>query len=223
VKKASHRQDRGLVRRRSAHRSKEQNHPRWAKRGSSPARRKISAPPRPISSAPSAQARQGRGARPARLQHLRDESTSCRDRQERRPERACGSRRRPAGWHVTENSISGQHLHCPLPAKCPNYPAENVWQFFATIGYRTASSNHMTISSTIVATHGISSSINLGDHVHRAPRLGAQVLINEKWYKCCRPCGNCIRARFSDSSHAQRRFSRISPRISVCRDAQRRR
>jgi hypothetical protein len=41
------------------------------------------------------QARQGRGARPARLQHLRDESTSCRDRQERRPGRACGSRRRP--------------------------------------------------------------------------------------------------------------------------------
>jgi len=38
-------------------------------------------------------ARQGRGARPARLQTFRDESTSCRDRpKNRRPERACGSR-----------------------------------------------------------------------------------------------------------------------------------
>jgi len=66
------------------------------------------------------QARQGRGARPARLQHLRDESTSCRDRQERRPERACGSRRRP-GWLACDRKTRypGQHLHCPFASEVP--------------------------------------------------------------------------------------------------------
>jgi hypothetical protein len=67
-----------------------------------------------------------------------------------------------AGWLVTEKlDIPANITIVPLPAKCPELnPAENV-SSCATIG-RTASSTHMTISSTIVATHGISSSINHG-------------------------------------------------------------
>ncbi len=66
------------------------------------------------------QARQRRGARPSRLQHLRDESTACGDRQERRPERACSSRRRPGRLaYDRKTHHPGQYYHRPLAREVP--------------------------------------------------------------------------------------------------------
>jgi len=53
--------------------------------------------------------------------------------------------------------------------KCPELnPAENVWQFLRDNWLSNRVFSHMTISSTIVATHGKARRSPMAHHVHRA-------------------------------------------------------
>ena len=69
-----------------------------------------------------------------------------------------------AGWHGSAELVVPHNITLmPLPPRCPELnPVENVWQFMATTGSPTASSNPTTISSTTAATPGTSSQINHG-------------------------------------------------------------
>jgi len=70
----------------------------------------------------------------------------------------------------------------PLPPKCPELIQPRMsGSSCAKTGSPTASSNPMTTSSITAATHGTRRSA-LGDHVHRAARLGPSVLISAGWY-----------------------------------------
>ena len=105
---------------------------RWAKRGTRPARRTTSEPPRPTSSARSARrtARARRSSCP--LQHRGDEPASGRNRHRRsRPAHTpCCSSIRPVGICRAGSTVPSNITLVPLPAKCPELnPQENVWQF----------------------------------------------------------------------------------------------
>ena len=69
-----------------------------------------------------------------------------------------------AGWHMSTRLVVPANITIiALPPKCPELnPVRTCGSSCATTGSRTGSSNHTTISSTIVARPGTSSSINLG-------------------------------------------------------------
>jgi len=73
-----------------------------------------------------------------------------------------------AKWHLPAGlSVVPNTSLILLPAKYPELnPQGTSGSSCATIGYRTGSSNPLK-TSTIVATPGTSSSINLGNHVPR--------------------------------------------------------
>ena len=79
-----------------------------------------------------------------------------------------------AGWHLASRLVVPPNITLvALPPKCPELnPVENVWQFIAITGYRTASSRPTTISSTTAATPGTSSPISHGPSCPSASVIG---------------------------------------------------
>jgi len=69
-----------------------------------------------------------------------------------------------AGWHLSARLVVPANITIiPLPPKCPELnPVENIWQYIATTGSRTVSSNPTTISSIIAVTPGIPLSTDPG-------------------------------------------------------------
>src|SRR5262245_41783033 len=69
-----------------------------------------------------------------------------------------------AGWHMSTRLVVPANITIiALPPKCPELNRlRTCGSSCATTGSRTGSSNHTTISSTIVARPGTSSSISLG-------------------------------------------------------------
>ena len=89
-----------------------------------------------------------------------------------------------AGWHLTPKlAIPDNITVLALPPRSPELnPVENVWQFIATTGCRTGSSNPTKTSSRCAAKPGTTSSTNHGRSVPRHAQMGAWVLINDRWY-----------------------------------------
>jgi hypothetical protein len=79
-----------------------------------------------------------------------------------------------AGWHLSgQLTVPPNITLIPLPAKCPELnPQENVWQFSATTGSQTGSSNPSTTSSITAATLGTSSPISPGGSCPSAYEIG---------------------------------------------------
>ena len=91
-----------------------------------------------------------------------------------------------AGWHLSAKLVVPANITIlPLPSKSPELnPVENVWQFMRDNWL----SNRIFKSYDDLVDHCCDSMEQahrsaLEDHVHRAARLGAQVLTNETWYK----------------------------------------
>ena len=131
-KRRRHRQDRGLVRRRSAHRSKEQNHPSMgearieAERAERSAHRLDLYLRRRLP-------KQGKGAAlvlPA-CNTFAMNSILAEIGKNVAPNAHAALVVDRAGWHMTEKLVVPANITIvPLPAKCPELnPAENVWQF----------------------------------------------------------------------------------------------
>ncbi len=173
---------RDLVRRRGAHRPEEQDH---ATLGAGAARgrprRTTSAPPRPTSSARSVP-KEGKGAASSCPGATPRRWTCIWPRSRRRSRRArmpCCSSIRPDGTCRASLSCPPTSRIVPLPAKCPELnPQENVWQFmrdnwFSNRVFTCYENLGRPLLRRLEQTHRSA----LENHVHRAARLGAQVLI----------------------------------------------
>ena len=166
---------------RGPHRPREQDHPaRWSLPSAArvQARRRTNEPPRLISSARSLpQARKGCSPHHAQMQHGGHEPAPGRNR---RSDRAGRTRRRfssirPAGICRAGSSMPPNITLIPvLPAKCPenSIRRKTSGSSCATTGSQTESSNPTTMSSTIAARLGTTSSINPGGSCPSAFAIG---------------------------------------------------
>jgi hypothetical protein len=149
---------------------------RWARKGSRPHAIRSTHPVDLLVRRGLPRARSGRRARAAGLQQRSHAASSRGDHHEDRPGAHAILILDQAGWHGAKDlRVSSNISLLPLPPRAPSSTAKKIsGSSYARTGFRTASSNPSTTSSTTAATPGTPSPITVEDHVHCLPRLGSR-------------------------------------------------
>ena len=159
---------------------------RWARRGTRPRRRRISAPPRPIFSARSARGRAKARPRPARCNtaamnlHLAEIANAV------APGAHAVLLLDQAGWHMSDKLVVPPNITLlPLPRQMPRTQSgrERLAVHARQLAVEPRLHNPTTTSSIIAATPGTNSSISPGASCPSDCAIGHMGSDQEGWYK----------------------------------------